>query len=182
MKKSKVALMIALVVALLGLGVYSNASTDRNNDSSTVDENSEYEQPTTLPDTIDSEDDWYHPLTGYDVILNGEPVSNAFSIILDDGDFPTHVTLLPILDMLDTGVTVDNGVVTLDGMNGEVSFIIGEEDFEVAGETITLAHTSVELDGTIYVPIPFFRDIYGMGQSGWMCGHVIIDINADDMY
>lgn len=160
MKKCKVVFIAVLAVVLLALGACNGESADQNDDPS----------------------DWHHPLTDYDVILNGEPVPGASHIILNDDIFPTHVTLLPILHALGTGVTVENGTVTLAGMNGRISFVIGESSFEVDGRAVSLANSSVEIDGVIYVPIPFFRVVYGMGQAGWMSGHVIIDVQADDMH
>jgi len=43
--------------------------------------------------------------------------------------------------------------------------MIGSNEFAVSGETITLQFPSIRHNGETYVPIPFFREIFGGSAS-----------------
>ena len=116
------------------------------------------------------------------VYVNGEYVTAAFTIDndLETPDMPTHVVLMAVLYALDQApVSVSGGHVTVEGLNGTITFEINSEDFVVDGETINLAGmTAFELDGTIYVPIRFFRDVFGMNNAYFSGG--IVNINNEE--
>ena len=109
------------------------------------------------------------------VIVNGEPVLQAFHMGLGDDGFPTHVTLMAVLAVLEAPVNVSNGVVTVEGRNGTIVFEIDSYDFDVNGEIITLPFAAFQIDGTIYVPIRFFKDVFGMNNAYAMHNTVFID-------
>jgi len=181
MKKFKV-LSLVFILAMLGLSACSDEETAGDSNDSN------YERPVTLPDTIDPEDeeDWYIDWTNYDIIVNGVGVTNANHRIFDDGYFPTHIPLMPVVVALGfDGVIYDGNpkAVSLEGINGAISFVVGSYDFTLNDEVITLFHPSVEYNGDIYVPIPFFRAVFGAGNAGWMGGYTYIDTHAvDDMH
>ena len=118
---------------------------------------------------------------GVVVFVNGVEVPGAFpmSINLEQPYAPTHVVLMEILAVLEAPVNVADGVVTVQGLRGTIIFEIGSEDFDVGGEVVTLANLpSFVDDGTIYVPIRFFRDVFGMNNAYFSGGTV--QINNDE--
>ena len=115
------------------------------------------------------------------VLVNGVEVPGAFpmSINLEHPYAPTHVVLMEILAVLGAPVNVADGVVTVEGLKGTIVFEIGSEDYVVSGEVVTLANLpSFVVDGTIYVPIRFFRDVFGMNNAYFSGGTV--SINNDE--
>jgi len=99
----------------------------------------------------------------------------------DDGlGWPTHIPLIPVAEALGSEVNWNTNTrrVTLEGLNGEISFIVGSNDFEVDGETFTMNQSSEEIDGELYVPILFFRNIFGAGSAIFSGG--IVEINTED--
>ena len=125
----------------------------------------------------------------YPIIINNAVGVEADLYTMEGSDFPTHVPLFPVafalgVDEIETQDT-DPPVIELDGLKGGISFVVGSEEFSVGGETVTLLdlHASMAIRGEIYVPISFFRDVFGMGSALWMSGHVHIDaFAAEDMY
>jgi len=145
-----------------------------------------FEQITTGPAYVDDyfEADDVDP--HYDVVINGVPFPGAMAIFVgDDPLFPTHVELAPMAAYL-TNTELDwnanTNEVTLVGVNGTISFIVGGYDFVVNGETVTLFQPSVDFYGTVYVPILFFRDVFGMGSAYSQHGVININSEAVDMY
>ena len=94
-------------------------------------------------------------------------------------------TLVPVRDVFEMlGATVtwveDSGEVTMTGLNGEITFEAGASEFMVDDESFSLAASSVVMDGTLYVPLMFFRDIYGAGSVTVQSGEVHINTHAPD--
>ncbi|MCL2527039.1 MAG: copper amine oxidase N-terminal domain-containing protein [Defluviitaleaceae bacterium] len=111
------------------------------------------------------------------VIVNGLPIHWAIPRIVGDGYFPTHVPLEAIADALGSHVNWNHaeGDIVMEGLNGTIVFHAGMSDFAVGGSLITLNQPSIVIDGVIYVPIAFFRDVYGMNNAMVYGGHVVID-------
>jgi len=112
------------------------------------------------------------------VFVNGVAVPGAFTMSNNPEfpDAPTHIVLMEILAALNAPVNVEDGVVTVEGLNGTITFEINSEDYTVNGEVITLTNLpSFEVDGTIYVPIRFFRDAFGMNNAYFSGGTVQIN-------
>lgn len=107
------------------------------------------------------------------VFVNGAPIFDAFT--LGEPGFPTHVPLMHVLAALEAPVRVEGNAVTVEGLNGTIVFEIGSNDFAVDGETITLELNSFRIDGTIYVPVPFFRVVFGMNNAYSLGDTVFID-------
>jgi len=127
------------------------------------------------------EEDYIRPWTNYQVIVNGRPVTGGFYETAAGEDMPTHITLLPVLAALEAKVNASygpSGLVTVEGRKGEITFNNDSADFTVNGETIALPHASFVIDGTIYVPFLFFREVFGVGSAYFEGGHVFIDDEA----
>ena len=117
-------------------------------------------------------------LTPPTVLVNGVPVPDAFpmSIDLEHPYMPTHVVLMAVLRVLEAPVTSLGGVVTVEGPGGTITFEINSEDYTVNGEVITLdGLPSFMVNGTVYVPIRFFRDVFGMNNAYFEGGTVQIN-------
>jgi len=138
-------------------------------------------EPHPMPE-VDPLPDAPSPFEGYDIIVNGVPAPSGFHHTVAGEIMPTHVTLLPVLNALGTSVNISNNHVVMEGMNGEITFTVGGNDFTVAGNTITLAHASYQTDGTIYVPLTFFREVYGAANTYFEGGHVFIDTEGPQMH
>jgi len=185
MKKMKVVLILVLAIAVLALGACNsgnNGYEDPVTPPDTTDpgyEDPGYDEPITLPGDIDPDD--VHELTGVEILVNGTPLVGVSALIIDDEIWPTHVPLAEVANALGVTVYGAGEEIGLEGLNGMINFIIGSEDFEVNGETVTLWHSSVRHNGEVYVPIAFFRDVFGGGAfvDG---GMVVISSEADDMH
>ncbi|MCL2383559.1 MAG: copper amine oxidase N-terminal domain-containing protein [Oscillospiraceae bacterium] len=117
----------------------------------------------------------------YPIIVNGVGITDETQMIGEDAIWPTHVPLVAVMEALEKSVEVDGDEVTVEGLNGEITFTVGSTDFEVDGERIVLPQSSVEVDGTIYVPLRFFRDVFG-GSAYFSGGNVFVNTAADEMH
>ncbi|MCL2367818.1 MAG: copper amine oxidase N-terminal domain-containing protein [Oscillospiraceae bacterium] len=134
-----------------------------------------------IGDLEDGDVDW----SLYPVIIDGVGVpGSSFEMIGEDAIFPTHVGLMSLERVLGVDVfwNLETGYVSFQGLNGFINFVVGSADFEVDGETITLDQESVRIGDELYVPISFFRDVFGAGSAYFSGGHVIIDMEGEDMY
>ena len=125
----------------------------------------------------DTDSDWAA------IIINGESLPGSYFITVGDDIFPTHIPLIMVAEALGSIVNwnTNTGAVSLDGLNGTISFTVGERMYNVGRETIDWMAPSVVIDGNLYVPIPFFRAAFGMGNAMWISGHIYIDTEACDM-
>jgi len=164
--------LIAVVIALIGCSNPPAAPVEPN-----IPEEPQTQENGQDVSALD-EEDFFHPWTNYQVIVNGQPVMGGFYLIPPGEELPTHVTLLPVLAALEAGVNASyepSGMVTVEGRKGEITFNTGSEDFTVNGETITLPYASFVNDGTIYVPLLFFREVFGVGSAFFEGGYIFID-------
>ena len=129
------------------------------------------------------EDDVVDDFTGYPVIVNGQGLAVDFVSVGEDEIFPTHVPLWPVAEQLGAGVWYEPGSaeVAVDGRDGRIEFTLDSAVFAVDGETVELAHPAVLIDGEIYVPIPFFREVFGLETAFFQHGHVILSDTPGDM-
>jgi len=190
MKKFKKALPFALATVMLLLGA-CGTTTNTNDYPPAADNPPNYEQPVTLPEDIDIDDDIdvdYDTDVDADyvwptIFVNGEGLPGVGHRIVGDDIFPTHVPLFPIAAALGVEVYTEDMYpmnVILEGLNGRIFFTIGSEEFSVDGETVTLNLPALEIDNEIYVPIPFFRDVFG-GSAFSSAGEVHISADGEDM-
>ncbi|MCL2528060.1 MAG: copper amine oxidase N-terminal domain-containing protein [Defluviitaleaceae bacterium] len=184
MKKFKVFFIMALLAMALGLGACGRADADAPNNEPPpyeAEDVPENEQPDYQPDGTGGID-W----SLYPIIIDGERGVAANWHTASGEDFPTHIPFIPVAEALGAVFSIeysDPQVVTVEGLNGTIVFTVGSYDFDVEGNAIELWQPSLLVDGNIYVPIAFFRNIYGMGNAAWMGGHVHLDTHgADDMH
>jgi len=167
----KVIIMVILAVALL---FSASCGTNDPEQGSEADRNVAEDDDGVWDGGID----W----SLYPIIIDGRIGVPENFHTAPGSDFPTHVPLMPILAALEISAVVDSGSVSLAGLLGEITFEVGSANFILGDETITLAYEAISLDGQIFVPILFFRDVYGMGFAGWLSGAVHLNMQADDMY
>jgi len=148
-----------------------------------------YERAVTGPEFIELPDDWAYGIEEwephYDILIDGEGLVGAHVIFVgEDAIFPTHVELVPVAAALGAEVewNTDTNVVTLEGLNGSISFVAGSYDFTVDGEIVSLYQPSVDFYGTVYVPVLFFADVFGMPSAYSFEGRIYIDSTETDMY
>jgi len=152
--------------------------------------------PVEEPADVDDEDDGYAlpvPPIGelpdvdwslYPVIVDGVGVpGSSFEMIGEGAIFPTHVSLMAIERALGVDIfwNLQTDEVFFPGLKGNIHFFAGSADFEVDGETITLDQESVRIGEEIYVPIQFFRDVFGAGSAYFSGGNVFIHTEGDGM-
>ena len=170
-----VSLLFALATILI-IAACGNGNGSGNN-GTTHDTTSHY-----VDIDFNEEVDW----SLFPIIIDGQRGVTANWHTAEGEDFPTHIPLIPVAAAL--GAIVDAAYtfppeVTMQGLLGQITFTVGSYDFYVNGNEVELWQPSLLVDGDIYVPIAFFRDIYGMGQAMWMGGHVYLDTEAsNDMY
>ncbi|MCL2446970.1 MAG: copper amine oxidase N-terminal domain-containing protein [Oscillospiraceae bacterium] len=141
------------------------------------------EEPTTTTQATTTEPEIDHDIL-FNVWVDGQNVPNS-SVLRDEEYFTTHVSLLPVLAMLDLAVDMEDGVVTMTGLDGRsITFTIGSNEFDVNGETVQLDAESLRPDDDgIYVPVAFFRTVFGAASVSVMTGEVYISTHAtDDMF
>jgi len=141
-----------------------------------------------LNDDFDPSDEWLA------IYVDGEGIPGSYFLILDsDGEivdpsesdeylFATHVPLFLVAQTL--GATVawieDSNEVTMDGLNGDITFNTGASEFMVDDESVSLTEPSAVIDGVLYVPLMFFRDVYGAASVTVQSGEVHINVHAAD--
>jgi len=168
-RMKKITLLLLLIVLALVVAACGSADEDAPSASEPL-----YE------DAGDGDMDW----SQFPIIIDGQRGVRANWFTAPGQDFPTHIPLIPVAAALDTTVHIEDSDpqgVRLNGLNGSITFHVGSNDFNVAGQNVELWQPSILVDGEIYVPIAFFRDVFGMGQAAWMSGHVHIDTEASDM-
>ncbi|MCL2572785.1 MAG: copper amine oxidase N-terminal domain-containing protein [Defluviitaleaceae bacterium] len=145
-----------------------------------------YEMPVTGPEFVELPDDWevedVEPW--YCIVVDGEGLVGPLALFMDEEmDFQTHVELMPVAEHLGAYVNwdQDTNIVTLEGRIGSISFEVGSYEFIVDGETVALYHSSVDFYGTVFVPVLFFRDVFGMPAAYAFEGRIYISSTESDM-
>ena len=145
-----------------------------------------FERFATGPAMLDGWCNWDDiELEFHDIVVDGVGLAGAFPRFAADDDlFASLVPLKAVAGFLGAEVNwnYDSGEVSLEGLNGTISFDAGSEKFTVAGETVTLNQPSAVYYGDIYVPIRFFSEVFGMGSAYSIGGQIFIDTNESDMH
>ena len=126
-----------------------------------------------------------------EIVVNGVPITDEWAIVVGDSIFPTHVPLRPVLEALGTEPSWNSETreVTLTNLNGDVvsfqidlpGFRVGDEEiilrhsYMIEDLAITVAQTAVIVDDRTFVPIQFFRIVFGMNNAYFEGGTVFID-------
>ncbi|MCL2360220.1 MAG: copper amine oxidase N-terminal domain-containing protein [Defluviitaleaceae bacterium] len=172
MKKRNLHVLLALV-AILALAACGGSSESGGGQADT---------PLYVDAGQDSDIDW----SLFPIIIDGQRGVAADWYTAPGEDFPTHIPLAPVAAAL--GVVLDIAdsfppEVSMEGRQGPITFTVGTYIFNIGSQRVDLWQPSLLVDGEIYVPIPFFRDVFGMGQAMWMGGHVHLNTEAmDDMH
>ncbi|MCL2852086.1 MAG: copper amine oxidase N-terminal domain-containing protein [Defluviitaleaceae bacterium] len=107
------------------------------------------------------------------MFINGARVDFTWQQVEDSFLVPVRATA----EELGASVSwnYDTREVTVEGMNGTIIFPVGSADFAVNGVVVSLAHPSMLIGDTTYVPILFFRDVFGMNNAYMHAGEAHID-------
>jgi len=153
-----------------------------------------FELVTTLPQTISPEElaqidpneyivweDQYTPdfefTSNNGIFINGELLETTTWRHID-GIF--YVPLRIVAETLGATVTwdYDNHRVSIDSPNGIITFAPGQRAFMLNGEYVSIGdpeQPSLLIDERTYVPIRFFRDVFGMNNAYMHAGEAHID-------
>jgi len=111
------------------------------------------------------------------IFINGELLEAATWRHID-GIF--YVPLRIVAEKLGATVTwdYDNKTVSIESPNGLINFAPGSADFMLDGEVVTIgdpAQPSLLVEDRTYVPIRFFRDVFGMNNAFMHAGEAQIN-------
>jgi hypothetical protein len=138
-----------------------------------------------LPEVDMVEPDDNDEFVPYPVWVDGVGIPNAsFVVVGDDSLFPTHVSLMA-LDLalgMDVFWNMQTDELSLMGFNGFATFSVGSAEVIVEGERITLDQEIIRIEDEIYVPLQFFRDVFGAAGAYFLEGSVFIDTEETDMH
>lgn len=117
------------------------------------------------------------------VFIDNVGVLNSSHRLVCEGDtYSIYVSLVPVLmsfGLVDISTKYEAPMlVEHTGINGTITFAIGSKDFNVDCETVTLALPALVFDGAIYVPILFFRDVFGADSAIFYDGKVYISVRS----
>ena len=131
---------------------------------------------------------WLEDFANYDVkvypvTVNGVGLPGIEPITVGDSIWPNYLPLRPIMQHL--GIPIawngDTREVIINSPQGEITFRIDMPYFAVAAEDgAVYTHTldaPVIIDGYTFVPIRFFRDVFGFNNAYFASGVVVIDNN-----
>ncbi|MCL2353356.1 MAG: copper amine oxidase N-terminal domain-containing protein [Defluviitaleaceae bacterium] len=112
----------------------------------------------------------------YGILVEGRMVDALWRYI--DGGF--YVPFRAVVNLLRFGHTIgwDAGHITVNNGEADIAFSINSKYFVVGGETITLDHPALLINETTYVPLNFFREVFGVNNAYIHEGQVTI--NNDD--
>lgn len=110
----------------------------------------------------------------YPIIINGIGLQNAdFHFITANGTEEVFVPLRVIVESLN-GVVGWNNETQEIMVNDNISFVLGDTEFFLEGESIALSPSKL-IDEVAYVPLNFFRLVFGMNNAFFEGGQVTID-------
>ncbi|MCL1844200.1 MAG: copper amine oxidase N-terminal domain-containing protein [Defluviitaleaceae bacterium] len=127
------------------------------------------------------ETDW----SGYDIVITMDGVSfgvpGANHATVGDSIFPNYVPLRAITEILGfvPEWNAETREITVDGLRGEITFRVDMPYYAVvsptgAASTYTLDPPIIINDIT-YVPVRFFRDVFGFNNAWWTGGNISLD-------
>ena len=133
-------------------------------DNDNVDDNAE---PTVTPEetTTPEETAPNNVNESIEIVVNGAVLSGVNAYPSTAGASPTHVPAAQVAWALGAEVTGAGLDTAIEGLNGTIFFMVGSNEFDVNGETITLPHNTIQHNNVIYVPISFFSEAFGGSVS-----------------
>jgi len=135
-----------------------------DNDNDNVDDTAE---PTVTPDetTTSEETAQNNVQESVEIVVNGAVLSGVNAYPSTAGASPTHVPAAQVAWALGAEVTGAGLDTAIEGLNGTIFFMVGSNEFDVNGETITLPHSTIQHNNVTYVPISFFSEAFGGSAS-----------------
>ena len=129
-----------------------------------------YEPPSTVFEMPDSP---------FPIIIHGVYLSGV-NFLLEDIDaenFSVSVPLRSVAENLNATIdwNAETAMVTLQTEDKHISFAVGTTEFYVNDEVITLNNPSKLVEGSTFVPLSFFREIFGMNNAYFEGGTVFIN-------
>lgn len=114
-----------------------------------------------------------HELTDYPIIVEGTGISFDFMEHQDT----IYVPIRAIVDSIGGQLAWEPAYPRVQVIWNDHAFLIyvGTNTFARDGETLTLGHESLLLDGTTFVPLAFFREVMGFNNAYFHGGHVQIN-------
>jgi hypothetical protein len=99
--------------------------------------------------------------TATDVVVNGETTTAL--LLRDEFGVPIGVPLRVVVSMLGYPISWDarTASVTVGSPRGNVSFYVGTTEFVVEDRILAIATPSIAARGRVYVPLTFWRDVFG---------------------
>ena len=150
-------------------------------------ENESYNEPiyspTAPPETelppYDEDEEWPEWPT---IIIDGVGLEGSYLANPLGEIFPTHIPLEMVANALGATVESDDAgyVSVISGFNGDITFTPETNVFYVEGEAVELQLQAYIEDDVIYVPIAFFRDVFGAGSATLESGEVHIRTHLAD--
>jgi len=109
-------------------------------------------------------------------------VPNASVLTIGDSDFPNYVPLRAITEMMGFTPQWHTGTrgVTVDSPRGIITMTIGQNYYTLTladglALTYLLDDAPILVGGRTYVPLRFFRDVFGFNNAWWAGGNIALD-------
>jgi len=134
--------------------------TDNNNENDNTEPTVTLEETTAPEETAPN-----NANESVEIVVNGAVLSGVNAYPSTGGVSPTHVPAAQVAWALDAEVTGAGLDTAIEGLNGTIFFMVGSNEFDVNGETITLSHNTIQHNNVIYVPISFFSEAFGGSVS-----------------
>jgi len=133
-----------------------------------------------IEENLDEEDFIVIEVPDAAITVNGRVIPGTSLEAFDGSNQPTHASLWVLGSALEWDVywQFDTGDVSFMGVDGFIHFIVGSKDYKVGDTVIKLAHESVRVDDEVYVPIEFFKEVFGAERVELSNGHLYIDYTS----
>ena len=133
-----------------------------------------------IEEDLDEEDLIVIEVPDGDITVNGRVIPGTILETFDGSNQPTHASLWVLGSAMEWDVywQFDTGDVSFMGVDGFIHFIVGSKDYKVGDTVITLDRESVRVDDEVYVPIEFFKDVFGADRVEFSNGHLYIDYTS----
>ena len=119
----------------------------------------------------------------FPIVVDGEELGSTAKAVGADQIFPNYLPLVAVADALgatDFGGVAGLGATAVAGgtfnfrtpAGRNISGIIGSPDFTAGTTAVSLAEPALAIDGLVYVPLSFFREVFGVPSVFFEGGQV----------
>ena len=119
----------------------------------------------------------------FPIVINGEELDSTAKAVGADQIFPNYLPLVAVADALgatDFGGVAGLGAIAVAGggfnlrtpTGRNIAGNIGSPDFTAGTTTMTLSEPALAIDGLVYVPLSFFREVFGIPNVFFEGGQV----------